>query len=118
MGSDNEGFSEAGAVVNDFLSAKIREARQARHMSQEALADAMKGRGFPWYQVTVARTEASRRPLRVDELAAVASVLGIPVADLLPGAGDPADRAALERVLREQIAAEILSGTRSTGDAA
>ena len=42
--------------MNDFLSMKIREVRQARHMSQESLADAMKQRGFAWYQATVARS--------------------------------------------------------------
>lgn len=112
MDSDTEGFSEAGAAVNDFLSMKIREVRQARHMSQESLADAMKSRGFPWYQATVAKIESGRRPLRADELAAVASALGIPAGDLLPGASESADPAGLERALRERIAAEILSGAR------
>ena len=117
MDSNTGGFSDAAGAVNDFLSMKIRELRQARRISQASLAGSMTQRGFAWHQSTVARIEAGRQPLRADELAAIGWILGVPAGDLLPGAGELADRAGLERSLREQIAAEILSGARKAGAA-
>jgi transcriptional regulator with XRE-family HTH domain len=119
---NNEGLSEAdgacrAAMTNDLLAARIKELRQARRISQASLADGMMRRGFPWRQQTVTRIEGARQPVRADELAGIAAILGVLPGDLFAGAS--ADRAALlERTLREQIAAEILSGARDTGDAA
>ena len=106
-------------MINDLLAARIRELRQARHMSQASLAGAMMRLGFPWHQSTVYRIEFGHQAVRADELAGIAAIFGLPAGDLYTGGEGAADRAALlERALREQIAAEILSGTRNTGDAA
>jgi transcriptional regulator with XRE-family HTH domain len=39
--------------------------------------------GFSWRQSTVAKTEAAARPVRVDEAAALAGILGVTVDDLV-----------------------------------
>jgi transcriptional regulator with XRE-family HTH domain len=61
----------------------IRELRLARGLSQVDLAQRLAERGLSWHQTTVAKTERADRPLRVNELAALAKVLGVSVGDLL-----------------------------------
>jgi transcriptional regulator with XRE-family HTH domain len=43
----------------------------------------MRRQGFPWRQTTVAKTEAASRPLRVDELVALAQILNVDIKDML-----------------------------------
>lgn len=47
----------------------------------------MSARGFSWRQTTVAKTEAAERPIRINEAAALAMVLGVNLFDLF----DPGD---------------------------
>ncbi len=61
----------------------IRTLRQARGWSQADLAAGVQDRGFPLQQTQVARVENGSRPLRVNEAAAFAAVLGVDLVDLL-----------------------------------
>ncbi|MGY1823758.1 helix-turn-helix domain-containing protein [Geodermatophilus sp. SYSU D00079] len=77
---------------------RLRAVRSARGLSQRAVAEAMVARGFDgWSQVTASNCEAGKRPLRLGELAGLADVYGVTVADLLtPGEDDrPAALAAV-----------------------
>ena len=77
---------------------RLRAVRTARRLSQRAVAEAMAARGFDaWSQVTVSNVEGGNRPLRLGELAGLADVYGVTVADLLmPGEDDrPAALAAV-----------------------
>lgn len=54
-------------------------------MSQQALAEAMNELGFSWHQTTVAKTEAAERPLRLNEIAALATALSSSASQLIDG---------------------------------
>lgn len=73
-------------------------------MSQHAVAEAMKAFGHSWRQTTVAKTEAAERPLRVNEVEALAHVVGVTVADLL--GVDPNPNQEFSAALRQLLYAE------------
>lgn len=83
------------------LATQLRGARLARGWSQAEVAEKMKARGYDWHQTTVAKTEASARPLRVNELQALASSLGLSLATLLPETDDPSQALAARGHLEE-----------------
>lgn len=78
----------------------IRLAREELDMSQEDLALRMGDYGFSWSKTTVWKTETARRPIRVNEAAAIGEVLGVHVAKLIGDARDNwAEHAQLLRLL-------------------
>jgi transcriptional regulator with XRE-family HTH domain len=89
---------------------RIRETRQARHLTQAALAKAMQGLGYNWLQTTVAKTEAAERPLRINEVTDLAGVLGVEISYLLtpPLTGLMAASQDLRELLRLQEITEQL----------
>jgi transcriptional regulator with XRE-family HTH domain len=93
---------------------RIREIRIARHLTQAALANAMKALGYNWLQTTVAKTEAAERPLRLNEATDLAGVLGVETSYLLtpPLTGLAAASQDLRELLQleemaEQLDAEV-----------
>lgn len=67
---------------------RIRDRRLSHGLSQRDLADAMSAIGFSWQQTTVAKTEAAERPIRVNELVALADIFDVAPGDLAdPGGG-------------------------------
>lgn len=107
--------------VEQAAASRLRELRQRSGWSQSDMAGQMGARGWPWHQQTVARVEAGLRPLRLGELADVATIFGLTPAALISvdGFADAAgERQAMERTLREQIAAEILAGIQEAGTVA
>ena len=107
--------------IEQAVAGRLRALRQLAGLSQAELAARMSSRGHPWYQNTAYKIEGGLRNFRVGELADLAAILGVTPAALLSG-DDYQEAAAvrdvMERALREQIAAGILSGARHTGDAA
>ena len=88
---------------------KLREMRRATGWSQEQLAAHMSG--FGWIQSTVSKTEAGARLVRLDEITALAALFGMSLSGLLDdgdGLSAAQRRREMERVIRKQIAAEIL----------
>ena len=86
------------------LGRRVQEFRVGRGWSQERLAEEMTAAGFPWNQQTTTRTETARRPIRVNEVAALARILGVPIAALVdPGvSADTAQRlAGIDRAAAE-----------------
>lgn len=74
--------------------------REERGWSQSELARRMVDKGFPKYnQMMVSRTEKGERPLRLDEVAAYASVFGVGVSELWR----PSGRALVSRVVADLI---------------
>jgi septal ring factor EnvC (AmiA/AmiB activator) len=51
--------------------------------TQQAVANAMRNRGWPWSQATVWSVEKGERPLKLREAAVLALVLGTPVEELV-----------------------------------
>lgn len=107
--------------IERAVAHRLKELRQLTGLSQTGVAERMFSKGHPWHTTTVYKVETGRRLVRVGELADLAAVLGVTPAALLSDEdyGDAAAvRGAMEHALREQIAAEILSGARNSGDAA
>lgn len=90
-----EGFA---AQVARGIAARVREVRDARGMSQQAVADALTAQGYPFSRLMVTKTEAAGRPITVADLAALAVVLGVPVTYFFT-TPDDAQRAALDSEL-------------------
>lgn len=74
-------WTVAGEVGNH-----IRDARRSRDTRQTELALLMTARGFRWNQTTVARVERGDRACSVEELAHIAYLLDVSLADLFPDA--------------------------------
>jgi transcriptional regulator with XRE-family HTH domain len=92
------------------VARKIRELRQAAGWSQGQMAQRMTAAGHSWYPQTVGRVELQERHVRIGELVDLAAIFGINPA-LFFGALDipsaAAMRIAIEREVRQEIAAEI-----------
>jgi transcriptional regulator with XRE-family HTH domain len=65
------------------VGAQVKVLRVQRGLTQAELADAMQGLGHSWIQTTVAKTEAADRPLRLNEVADLAKILGVRVPHLV-----------------------------------
>lgn len=82
-------------------------ARLREPMSQQTLADAMRGRGHKWSQTTVWKVETGARPLRLAEAYDVSLVLRCDLLELVTDTrpGDPsAELQALSKMARESLA--------------
>jgi transcriptional regulator with XRE-family HTH domain len=65
-------------IAEDFVQ-RVTIRRKEMGVSQGELARRMKAQGYPWYQMTIARTETGERPLRLDEALTLAEVLAMPM---------------------------------------
>lgn len=79
---------------------RIRDHRLSLALSQQMLAAAMTQLGFSWRQTTVAKTEAAERPIRVNELAALAEIFGVGIAQLVDDSPESRRGTALRESLR------------------
>lgn len=68
--------------LNSSIGRAVRHYRESANLSQSYLARRMQDHAHNWYQVTVARTEAGQRPLRLDEALTLAAILDVAVEDL------------------------------------
>lgn len=75
--------SQTTNVVRLKFGQTIRAARAAQGFTQAELARRMREQGHNWHHSTVAKVEAGARPTNVEELIALASVLGFPVQQLI-----------------------------------
>src|SRR5262245_60585042 len=74
---------EQEELPEQAVGRRIRTAREARGMSQQRLADSLTQLGRPLNQGQVGKTEAGRRPLRIDEAWLFARALGLTPYELL-----------------------------------
>jgi transcriptional regulator with XRE-family HTH domain len=75
-----KGLMDPTRIIGD----RVAEVRDARRMTQEALAQAMRDVGIDWGRVVVAKLEKGIRPfVKVDEFLALCVVLEICPVDLL-----------------------------------
>lgn len=65
------------------LAQRARGLRVKAQMTQQQVAEQMTARGFSMVQSAIANIEGGRRPVRVNEAAALADVLGVDLEDLL-----------------------------------
>lgn len=96
-------------LVTDRLSAR----REEIGATQREVAERMQQSGHDWHHTTVLRTEKGQRPLRVAELASLATALHTSMADLL-GLDDQVDRYAEHQAIgRDALAAELRTSADS-----
>jgi transcriptional regulator with XRE-family HTH domain len=62
---------------------RLRVLREQWGYSQEELARVMQKAGFKWQQTTAAKTEAGKRPVRLNEAHVLAAHFGITINDML-----------------------------------
>lgn len=62
---------------HEAFSSPLRGLRLGADMTQVSLAEAMQERGFRWHQTTVARLEAGRQRLTMQEGATLAELFGV-----------------------------------------
>jgi transcriptional regulator with XRE-family HTH domain len=60
----------------------VRQLRESRGVTQEQLGSDLSRHGFGMHQVTVAQLEAGAKPLRLNEVAAIAACFDVPVESL------------------------------------
>lgn len=100
------------------LRRRIRELREARGLSQRAVAEAMTAAGVPLTGDKVSKLEAGTREVRYDELLAFADVLEVPLARLMsPEDGEPPIRAGGLSLARNEVANWIVWGSPWSADA-
>jgi transcriptional regulator with XRE-family HTH domain len=66
-----------------LVARQVRLLRQGRGWSQQEVAEKMRAYGYQWSQATVARLESASRPIRLNELADLAILFSVPVAQFL-----------------------------------
>jgi transcriptional regulator with XRE-family HTH domain len=87
-------------TAEERLGHHLRRLREDRGWSQEKVAKQMTSLGHPWRQTTVFKTENAARPIRVNDVAALAQVFGIPAAALLNPAVDATTDARMHAATR------------------
>ena len=82
----NESRQHAGANLptpEQLVARQVRLLRQGRGWSQQEVAEKMRAYGYQWSQATVTRLESASRPIRLNELADLAILFGVPVTQFL-----------------------------------
>jgi transcriptional regulator with XRE-family HTH domain len=90
-----------------ILGRRLRALREEAGMTQTQLADAMTRQGFPMHQTMIGKVEANQRPVRVNEAAALAGILGFALPDLLADPDLNAETSALRDELRQATARRL-----------
>ena len=80
----DSGDERAQAPTAEALAGRLlRLLRESRGWSQKQVADRMRAYGYSWNQSTITRIESASRPLRLNELADLAILFGVPVSQFL-----------------------------------
>lgn len=95
--------------LNSSIGRAVRHYRDNAELTQTQLARKMQEHAHNWYQVTVARTEAGQRPLRLDEALTLAAILDVAVEDLYqqPSEVDEYDLLAAELAGSEELLRQL-----------
>ena len=64
------------------VAKNVRRLRESRGVSQQQLGSDLSRNGFGMHQVTIAQLEAGAKPLRLNEVAAIAAYFDVPVESL------------------------------------
>jgi transcriptional regulator with XRE-family HTH domain len=77
------GTGQCPEAAETLLAERLRALREAADITQGELAERMTRLGFSMHQTAVAKVERGQRPVRLNEVAAFAAALRVPVTDLL-----------------------------------
>jgi transcriptional regulator with XRE-family HTH domain len=103
MNEPHERTAASMPTPEQLIGRQVRLLRQAHGWSQQEVAEKMRAFGYQWSQATVTRLESASRPIRVNELADLAALYGVPIAQFLES-GVPEDLDALKREIEELTA--------------
>ncbi|MDG4856722.1 helix-turn-helix transcriptional regulator [Streptomyces sp. T-3] len=114
--------TQDGRLSGEALVAhNLRRLRKAFRLSQDDIAERMRRLGFKFHQTQVAKIERGDRPLRYDEVLALAEVLSVPALPFMtePVAGEgEAEFELLEAKFRVQAAQQEHETARDLADKA
>lgn len=74
--------------LRSVVALNLRQLIEDHNMRHADVAAGMAARGFGWTTNRVAQTVTLRRMPKLDELAGLCAVFGVPLAELLKGADD------------------------------
>jgi transcriptional regulator with XRE-family HTH domain len=83
MNEQHENAAENMPTPEQLVARQLRLLRQGRGWSQQEVAEKMRAYGYQWSQATVTRLESASRPIRLNELADLAILYGVPVTQFL-----------------------------------
>lgn len=92
--------------LNEVFAAALQRYRERAGMSQSELGRRMSDEGYPWHQMTVARTEDGERPVRLDEAVALADILHVGLRALYRPAAPPTGSEEFANLLARATSAE------------
>jgi transcriptional regulator with XRE-family HTH domain len=70
------------SIVSALVGSRLRDVREARGLTRRDLARALPMFGVRWDERTIGKVERGERVVTVDELAGLATLLDLPLADL------------------------------------
>src|SRR5260370_9577239 len=80
---DGPGLRQERPDAEKLAGQHLRMLRQGRGRSQREVAERMKPYAYHWQQATAQRIQAAPRPLRLNEMAALATLFGVRLGHLL-----------------------------------
>lgn len=83
MNEQRKNAAENRPTPEQLVARQVRLLRQGRGWSQQEVAEKMRAYGYQWSQATVTRLESASRPIRLNELADLAILFSVPVAQFL-----------------------------------
>lgn len=103
MNEERGSAAENMPTPEQLVARQVRLLRQERGWSQQEIAEKMRSYGYQWSQATVTRLESASRPIRLNELADLAALFGIPVTQFLESSGPNFEWDDLEALEREIV---------------
>jgi len=88
MDRDEQAGTQWPIDLEVTVAKNVRWLREGRGISQQQLGSDLSRNGFGMHQVTVAQLEAGVKPLRLNEVAAIAAYFEVPVESLWQGGGE------------------------------
>lgn len=93
-------------VTDGDIGAALEAARRRMGLGQAEVSQLLKVRGVTWSQATVSKVESGSRPVRANELPAVAAAYGVQLMDLLREAQSEPRTLLADAVIAQRVAAQ------------
>lgn len=115
MDRDEQAEARWPIDLEETVAKNVRWLREARGLSQQQLGSDLARHGFGMHYTTVAQLEVGARPLRLNEVAAIAAHFEVPIEALWQDAGDVLNESvvAAQAAEAEQMAADYYTRQRA-----
>ena len=88
MEHDEDGVAKWPIDLEEAVGRNVRRLRESRGLSQQRLGTDLLSLGVGMHQTTVAKLEAGSKPLRLNEVAAIAAYFEVPIESLWEKTGE------------------------------